>query len=82
MENRLFLSLTSYEAEAIKLTGMQLEIIVISQKDKYHITYMWDLKYDANEPIYETEADSQTQRTDLRLPRGRWRQRTRVGAWG
>ena len=26
----------------------------------YVITYMWNLKYDANEPIYETETDSQT----------------------
>ena len=26
----------------------------------YDITYMWNLKYDANELIYETETDSQT----------------------
>ena len=32
---------------------------------------MWNLKYDINEPIYKTETDSQTQRTDLWLPRGR-----------
>ena len=37
----------------------------------YDITYMWNLKYDTNELIYETETDSQTQRTDLWLPRGR-----------
>ena len=30
---------------------------------------MWNLKYDTNELIYRT--DSQTQRTDLWLPRGR-----------
>ena len=24
------------------------------------ITYMWNLKYDTNEPIYKTETDSQT----------------------
>ena len=24
------------------------------------IIYMWNLKYDTNEPIYETETDSQT----------------------
>ena len=24
------------------------------------VTYMWNLKYDRNEPIYKTEADSQT----------------------
>ena len=35
----------------------------------YYITYMGDLKHDTNELIYET--DSQTERTDLWLPRGR-----------
>ena len=52
---------------------MDLEIIIpgeVSQKekDKYHtymvqkhiLTYMWNLKYDTNELIYETETDSQT----------------------
>ena len=24
----------------------------------YDITYVWNLKYDTNEPIYETETDS------------------------
>ena len=36
---------------------------------------MWNLNYDPNELIYETETDSQTQRTDLWLPRG-------SGCWG
>ena len=26
----------------------------------YDITYMWNLKYDTNEPFYKTETDSQT----------------------
>ena len=30
---------------------------------------MWNLKYDTNERVCETETDSQTQRADLRLPR-------------
>ena len=30
----------------------------------YGITYMWNLKYDTKEPMYETETESQTQRTD------------------
>ena len=34
----------------------------------YDITYMWNLKYHTSELIYET--DSQTQRTDLWLPKG------------
>ena len=37
----------------------------------YDITNMWNLKYDTNELIYEKETDSETQRTDLRLPKGR-----------
>ena len=34
-----------------------------SEREKqipYDITYMWNLKYDTNEPIYETETESQT----------------------
>ena len=43
-------------------TWMDLEIIILSKvsqtgKDKY---YMWNLKYDTNEHIYETKTDSQT----------------------
>ena len=37
----------------------------------YDVTYMWNLKDGTNEPIYQIETDSQTQRTDLWLPRGR-----------
>ena len=37
------------------------------------VTSMWNLKYDTNEFICETETDSQTQRTDFLLPRGRGR---------
>ena len=54
-------------------TWMDLEIIIlteINQKEKvpYDITYMWNLKYDTNEPITETKTDSQIKRTDLQLP--------------
>ena len=47
-------------------TWMQLEILTLSEvsqnhKDKYHmITFMWNLKYVIDEPIYKTETDSQT----------------------
>ena len=48
----------------------------------YDITYMWNLKYDTNELIYETETDSQTQRTDLWLPSGGGKAgRDRLGVW-
>ena len=32
---------------------------------------MWNLKYNTNQHIYKTKTDSQIQRTDLWLPRGR-----------
>ena len=58
---------------------MKIEITVLSeasQKEKrqipYDITPMWNLKYDTNELIYETETHSQTQRADLWWPKGRW----------
>ena len=46
-------------------TWMKLEIIILSEvsqkeKDKYHIIYMWNLKYGTNEPICEIETDSRT----------------------
>ena len=39
------------------------EIIIseMSERERqipYDITYMWNLKYDTNEPIYKTETDS------------------------
>ena len=39
------------------------------------LLYIWNLKYDTNEPIYRTETDSETWSTDLWLPsvgRGEW----------
>ena len=55
---------------------MTLEIIILSEvsqteKDKYYITYTWNLKNNTNESIYKTEADSQTQKTNLWLPKGK-----------
>ena len=46
-------------------TWMDLEIIILSrisqtEKDKYDMTYMWNLKYDTNGLVYKTETDSQT----------------------
>ena len=43
-------------------TWMDLEIIIWSKSEResqvpYDITFMWNLKYDKNEPICETETD-------------------------
>ena len=43
---------------------MDLEILILSKSERekqipYDITYMWNLKYDTNELIQETETDSQ-----------------------
>ena len=35
----------------------------------YNITYMWNLKCDTGEPIYETETESWTWRIDWWLPK-------------
>ena len=51
---------------------------------KYYmmIAYMRNLKRNnTNEPIYRTETDSQTQRTDLRLLGGKVRRRDSQGVW-
>ena len=47
-------------------TWMGLEIIILSKvksererQIQYNITYMWNLKYNTNKHIYETETDSQ-----------------------
>ena len=46
------------------VTWMDIEIIILSEVRKrqipYNTSYMWNLKYDTNEHIYETETDSQT----------------------
>ena len=57
---------------------MQLEILILSEiKSKrerqipYDINYMCNLNYGTNELINKTETDSQTERTNLWLPKGR-----------
>ena len=41
------------------------------EKDKYYMMSLkiWNLEYDTNESIYET--DAQTEKTNIRLPKGR-----------
>ena len=45
-------------------TGVDPEMIISSEirqrQIPYDITYMRNLKYDTNEPIYKTETDSRT----------------------
>ena len=48
----------------------------------YTITYMWSLKFCTNEHICKTETHSQTQRTDLWLPRGRGEEMGQTGSLG
>ena len=50
----------------------------IEREIPYDIPYVWNLKRnDTDELTYKTETDSQTQKTNLQLPRGRDRQ----GVW-
>ena len=53
---------------------MQVEILMLNKSDRerqipYDITYIWNLIYGTNEPIYRKETNSGTWRTDLWLPR-------------
>jgi len=48
----------------------------------YGITYTWNLKYDTNELIYETETDSQTENR-LMVAKGEGVERREgLGGWG
>ena len=47
----------------------------------YDITYIWNLKYDTNELICKTETDSQTEKTNLWLPKGKGEGRDKLGVW-
>ena len=54
---------------------MQLENIICEVNQRqipYDITYMYNVKKtDTNELIYKTEIDSQAQKTNLSLPKGK-----------
>ena len=70
-------------------TWLKIEILMLTEvKSKtdrqipYDITSMWNLKCVINEPIYKTETDSQTQRTDLCCQEGEGSQWDGQGVWG
>ena len=58
-------------------TWMDLEIIILSEVSQrktniiWHHLYVESQKNDTNELIYKTETDSQTQKTNLWLPKGK-----------
>ena len=48
----------------------------------YDVTYMWILKHDTNELIHKIETASQTQKTNLWLPKGKGELgRDKLGVW-
>ena len=46
----------------------------------YDITYKWNLKNGSDELVYKAETEAQMQKTILRLPGGK--QRDKLGDWG
>ena len=64
--NGILLSHKNNEIMPFAATGMEGEIIILSavksegeRQIPYDIIYMWNLKYNTNELIYETKTDSQ-----------------------
>ena len=60
IHNEILLSDKKNKIMPFAATWMQLEILILrevsqKEKDKYHITYMWNLKYGTDEPIYRKE---------------------------
>ena len=86
--NGMLLSYKKNEIMSFAAPWIYLEIIILSEirqrQISYDITYMWNLKYDTNEHIYETKTDSWAQRTQLGLPRRRegWRIEGLGKKWG
>ena len=57
-------------------TWMDLEVIILSEvsqidKDKYNITYMWNLKKIAKINLFIKQKQTKTQKTNLQLPKGK-----------
>ena len=72
----------------LAVTWMDLEMIIPSEvsqteKNKYHmiITYMWNLKNSTDELTYKTENDSETQETNLWLPKGKVERKDKLELW-
>ena len=86
--NGMLLIYKKNEIMSFAAPWIDLEIIILSEirqrQISYDITYMWNLKYDTNEHIYETKTDSWAQRTQLGLPRRRegWRIEGLGKKWG
>ena len=71
------------------VTLMDLEIVILSKfrerQTSYATTYTWNLKKkkkkDTNEVIYKIEKDSQTQKSNLWLTKGKGGRRDKLGVW-
>ena len=70
-------------------TWMELETLILSESESeregqipYDITYIWNLIYGTDEPIYRKETNLRTWRTDLWLPRRKGREWDGLGVWG
>ena len=64
---------------------INLEMIIVSEVSQrqisYDITYMWNLQSGTSEFTYKTETDSQTQKTNLWLPKGKGAGRDKLEVW-
>jgi len=70
-----YLAIEKTEIMSSAAIWMQLEIIILSQSERERqipcdITYMWNLKYDTNEPSMK-QKQTHRHRVDWWMPRGR-----------
>ena len=56
-----YLAIKEDKILAVAATWMELKILILNEVRKrqlpHDISYMWNLKYDTNDPIYKTETD-------------------------
>ena len=60
---------------------MDLEIIIVRKARQHMISLCVICKNDKNELSYKREIDSQTQETNLWLPKGKELERDKFGVW-
>ena len=87
IHNGILLSHKKNKVMPFATTWMEPETLILSKSERERqiipdITYIWNLIYVTNKPIYRKEPNSWTWRIDLWLPWGRGREWDGMGVRG